>query len=139
MGVFVNGDGTEHALVDTIVQATDNQARGVCGILDIGGLAGLLTRAEVMISNDTGPLHLARAVKCPTVGLYWCGNFISAGPVRLAHHQSLLSWTVACPECGTPCVGKVPFTNMCSHEVSFIQDIPVEGVIEAAEVARRRS
>ncbi len=41
-------------------------------------LAGLLERAAVLVSGDTGPLHLARALGTPAVGLF--------GPVPMARN-----------------------------------------------------
>ena len=33
-------------------------------------LAARFARASIYVGNDTGPLHLAGAVGCPTVGVY---------------------------------------------------------------------
>ncbi|WP_421656467.1 glycosyltransferase family 9 protein [Leptothermofonsia sp. ETS-13] len=45
-------------------------AQNACGKLSLNGLAGLCSRCLVIVSNDTGPLHLARAVGTATVGIY---------------------------------------------------------------------
>src|SRR5205807_1381925 len=71
--------------------------------LPLGGFAALLARAAVVVSNDTGPVHLAEAVGAPTVGLYWVGNLINGAPVDRARHRPLISWTIHCPECGEDC------------------------------------
>ena len=40
------------------------------GELAIGGLCALLARARLVVSNDSGPMHLAAALGTPTVGLF---------------------------------------------------------------------
>jgi heptosyltransferase-1 len=38
--------------------------------LDLGPLMALLRHAKFVVSADTGPLHLAAALRTPTVGLF---------------------------------------------------------------------
>ena len=45
----------------------------------------------VVVSNDTGPLHLAVAVGAPTVGIFWIGNLVNSGPLGRAR-RSVRSW-----------------------------------------------
>lgn len=75
--VVVSGTEPERALVEAVVNRMGVEAQNVCGRLSLGGLAGLLSRCRVVVSNDSGPLHLAAAVGAATVGIYWCGNLIT--------------------------------------------------------------
>jgi ADP-heptose:LPS heptosyltransferase len=108
------------------------------GKLDVGGLAALYQRCALVVSNDTGPRHLAEAVGTPTVGLFWCGNAINAGPATRGAHRVLLSWTLHCPVCGADCTRDLyPHRpgNGCPHRCSFLTDIPVtEAVTESIEL-----
>jgi ADP-heptose:LPS heptosyltransferase len=90
-------------------------------------LAGLLGRASVVVTNDSGPLHLANAVGAATVGVYWCGNLINAGPATVARHRAIASWRLLCPECGADCMAEG-----CAHDASFVADVPVRDVADAA-------
>lgn len=45
-------------------------ALDLAGQTDIPTLAAVLARAAVVVSNDSGPMHLARAVGAPTVGIF---------------------------------------------------------------------
>jgi len=40
------------------------------GRLDYKGLAGLFSRAELFFTHDSGPLHIAAAMGCPTVSIF---------------------------------------------------------------------
>lgn len=46
------------------------QAFSLCDRLDLGGLAAVLQRACLLISVDTGVLHLASALERPVIGLH---------------------------------------------------------------------
>jgi ADP-heptose:LPS heptosyltransferase len=79
-----------------------------------------------MVANDTGPLHLAAAVGAATVGVFWCGNMINAGPVTRSRHRPAISWRLECPVCGTNCI-----TGSCEHDESFVAGVPVAEVRSA--------
>ncbi|WP_420497454.1 glycosyltransferase family 9 protein [Parafrankia sp. FMc2] len=72
------------------------------GRLGPSGLVGLLAAADVMIGNDSGLRHLAGAVGTPTVGVFWCGDVINAGPLDRGRHRVIASFRTTCPRCGAP-------------------------------------
>jgi ADP-heptose:LPS heptosyltransferase len=128
--VIVTGNQAEVDLAEGVVQAMSAPALNLAGKLSLGGLAGLLSRSKVVISNDSGPLHLARAVGAATVGIYWCGNMINAGPVTRARHRTAVSWRLECPVCGLNCT-----RSSCGHSESFVADVTdVEVRISAMEL-----
>lgn len=59
--IAISGTGTEAALAQEIIGHMRHGALDLTGGLSLPALCGLLERAVMMISNDTGPLHLARA------------------------------------------------------------------------------
>jgi ADP-heptose:LPS heptosyltransferase len=99
-------------------------ALDLAGGLTLHGLTGLLADAAVVISNDTGPLHLAAAVGAPTVGIYWCGNVINAGPFSRARQRPVLSWRLNCSTCGANTMG-----DGCKHRSSFVDLAATDEVI----------
>lgn len=125
--VAVTGTGPERALVDGVLGAMCAPARDLCDVLTLGGLAGLLAEAAVVVSNDSGPLHLAEAVGCPTVGIFWAYNLTNGAPLARARHRPLCSFRMDCPECGTHIE-----RNFCPHEVSFVADVAPERVAAVA-------
>ena len=126
--VVVTGDDRDDvALAKAIVEAMTKPARSVAGGLSLGGLAGVLERATVAVSNDSGPLHVARAVGAATVGIYWCGNAFNGGPPSAHLHRAAISWQVHCPRCGVDCIH-----DACEHSDSFVDAVPVDEVVDAA-------
>jgi ADP-heptose:LPS heptosyltransferase len=97
------------------------------GQLSLGATTGVLERACVLIGNDSGPRHLAAAVGTATVGVYWCGNLVNAGPLTRTRHRVGVSFRSACPECGAD-----QGAARCPHDPSFVADVPVEQVRAAA-------
>lgn len=90
--------------------------RSVAGQVSIGGLVGLLATCDVMVGNDSGPRHLAEAVGTPTVGIYWIGNTVMAGPFGRAEHRIHNGWATHCPVCGND-VTQLGWTAQdCGHQ-----------------------
>ncbi len=121
--VAVVGVEEDRALISGIVDAMEHDAFDLCARLSLGGLAGLLGRCGVVVSNDSGPLHLAGAAGAATVGIYWGPNFLTAGPPNRARHRPALSWRSSCPVCGATL-----FDHDCGHAVSVVADVPTEEV-----------
>jgi ADP-heptose:LPS heptosyltransferase len=132
--VLVGGPG-DAAVSAEVRDAAEGPVPDLTGRTDLGALAAVLERCAVVVANDSGPLHLARAVGTATVGLYWCGNAINAAPATRTRHRPLLSWTVHCPECGVDCsTAGHPHRpgDGCGHRPSFLGQIPVAEVGEEA-------
>ena len=121
--VAVVGVEEDRALISGIVDAMEHEAFDLCGRLSLKGLAGLLSRCKVAVSNDSGPLHLAGAMGAATVGIYWGPNLINAGPPYRARHRPAVSWRSSCPVCGATL-----FDSDCGHAVSVVADVPVNEV-----------
>jgi ADP-heptose:LPS heptosyltransferase len=132
--VVFTGSSEDRHVVEDIIASMKYTAINTCGEISLGGLTALLSKAALVIGADTGPLHLARAVNTPTVGIYWAPNLINWAPVTRSIHRPVVSWQMNCPYCGIIPNDPYPFeprTN-CDHAVSFVRDITVEQVLEAA-------
>jgi ADP-heptose:LPS heptosyltransferase len=134
--VLVIGDRGEAWLAEAVVSAavgrsSRNGSAGsgsggvtsVAGRLGLGELAALLSRADAVLANDSGPRHLAQALGVPTVGIYWAGNALTAGPLGRGRHRVHLSWVTRCPTCGVD-VTQVGWTApRCPHEESLVDGV----------------
>lgn len=133
--IAVNGTAEEAPLVRRVIRALHAPAIDLSGKLDLGGLCGLIERAACVVSNDTGPLHLALALGTPGVGIFWLTNLVDGAPLRPSLLRAALSLRQECPVCGLP-----NLRQRCSHDVSFVADVPVEQVVHMAqEVLEGRS
>jgi ADP-heptose:LPS heptosyltransferase len=80
--VLLIGSPPERAYVASVVELVRGgesaRVRNLAGALSLGGLLALLERARCLITNDTGPMHMAWALSTPVVCLF--------GPVDPAHY-----------------------------------------------------
>ncbi|HOG46939.1 MAG TPA: glycosyltransferase family 9 protein [Anaerolineae bacterium] len=93
--------------------------------LDLGMMAALLSGAALLVSNDTGPAHMAYALDTPAVIVFWCGNVITAGPLKRERFRPVLSWTLTCPICGT--------AGRCACPASWVAGASLEEVLAEAD------
>ena len=70
----------ERTLGETIECSIKNQLVNLIGKLSLPKLIALLKRADVVLTPDSGPAHLANAVGTPVIGLHACTWPRRSGP-----------------------------------------------------------
>ena len=70
----MTGDADEAALANAIAHSAKLPDRSLAGRLSLGELAALLEAAPLLLSGNTGPVHLAAAVGTPVADLYALTN-----------------------------------------------------------------
>jgi lipopolysaccharide heptosyltransferase II len=68
--VVFTGTRPELSLVETIRQSMNAESTSLVGRLNLEELGALLSFAALLISNNTGPAHMAAATGTPVVSLY---------------------------------------------------------------------
>ena len=68
--ILVTGAGGEEQKALQVVAATKGKAFSLAGRLSLQELCAIIKRADLFVSNSTGPLHIAVAVGTPVVGLF---------------------------------------------------------------------
>ncbi len=121
--VVLIGSRNEAGLTAAVRDAMRSPVTDLAGRLSLGATTALLARCRVLVGNDSGPRHLAAAVGTATVGVFWCGNLINAGPLTRSRHRVGVSFRTSCPVCAADQAG-----GRCPHDVSFVADVPVEDV-----------
>ncbi len=81
---------------------------------DLGALIGVLASADLIISNDTGPMHVGAALGRPTIALFGASDpVVSApggpGPKQVVYDPEPCSpcFLRTCPVPGHPCLTKI--------------------------------
>ena len=140
--VLVIGDHSEKELAEAVVEhavgrgAAGNppqarpQVETLAGQLGLGELAALLADCSVVVANDSGPRHLAQALGAPTVGVFWTGNAINAGPLGRSLHRIHLGWTTRCGVCGVDMTQVGWTAPRCPHDESTVEAVAPEAVYE---------
>jgi lipopolysaccharide heptosyltransferase II len=88
--LVVTGSPAERAYVESVVEASRIGSRitNLAGRIDIAELVALLGHADVVVTNDSGPLHIAAAAGAPTVALFGPETPTLYGPLRSREGQS---------------------------------------------------
>jgi lipopolysaccharide heptosyltransferase I len=77
--LFVGGRD-EVPLARAVAERLTGAVRDLTGRTTLPQLAALLARVDLMVANDTGPLHLAAALGRPVVAPYTCTKVLLNGP-----------------------------------------------------------
>jgi hypothetical protein len=100
-------------------------------IPSLGDLAVLLTRASLVLSNDTGPGHLAGALSIPTITAFLPGGIYSkeVWASSLWHHGVTLE--------PSPFTTEAIESAVIRDDTAIINRIPPESIVEAALASLR--
>ena len=120
--VFLTGSASEAALAESVcAEAAHPAVRSMAGQLPLGAMGALIERASLIISNNSGPVHLAAALGTPVVDLYALTN-PQHGPWQVPHRT--LFADVPCRYC---------YKSVCPEgHHRCLRDVTVEQVLLAA-------
>lgn len=95
--VFVTGSEAEREVVEDVCRnAGSSGVVPLAGVLPLGEFAALLESADLLVSNNSGPVHIAAALGTPVVDLYALTN-PQHTPWQVPHHT--LFQDVPCRYC----------------------------------------
>lgn len=77
--VFV-GDKSDAGFVADIQKQFKGHSVNLCGVLSLVQVGEVMNRAEVVITNDTGPMHLASYLNKPIIALFGPTSHLKYGP-----------------------------------------------------------
>jgi len=119
--VVFSGSAADKTAITAIASTMKSQAVDLCGKTDLITLAALLENARLMVTTDTGPMHIAAAVKTPTVALFGPTAPWRTGPFGKQH--KVVRAQINCSPC---------FKRHCSDKTRCMRDISVAQVLSAA-------
>lgn len=98
-GVVILGGAGEredaHALANRLAElGAASAVRDLAGQTTLKQLAAVLQRVDAVVSNDSGPMHLAAGLGKPTLGIFTCTDPVRSGPAGDRHE--VVSTSVAC-------------------------------------------
>ncbi len=123
--IVLTGSAKEVPFVGSLMQTTGANANVIdaSGRLNLSDLIALIDASTLMVTNDTGPMHLAFALKKKTVSLW--------GPVSPRQYgEDKRSYTIYKNAYCSPCTHDFLFPP-CKGDNSCMKLIGVENVFEA--------
>ncbi|QBD78334.1 glycosyltransferase family 9 protein [Ktedonosporobacter rubrisoli] len=97
--IILTGSQDDGEIAHEVKYYMRSSAIDVSGKTSLGGLAALLSKLDLFISNDTGPGHLAVAVDCPSITLFGPADYRRWAPLDQARHP-VVRHPVPCSPCG---------------------------------------
>jgi lipopolysaccharide heptosyltransferase II len=121
--VVMIGGPDERADVAAVSGMMKTPAINLAGSTTVGLLPALLSKASLLITNDSGPMHIAAAAGTPVVALFGPTSAVLTGPYGAGHR--VLTGQVPCSPC---------FSRVCRHspEMECLHLIKPNNVAEAA-------
>lgn len=120
--VVVIGSSDEQCDAIQLRALTKSPFIDLIGAIPLGCLPALLSKAAAMITNDSGPMHIAAALGIPVVAMFGPTSAIRTGPYGAGHR--VLTRQLPCSPC---------FSRVCRHspKMECLHLIKPNDVVEA--------
>ncbi|MEZ5315350.1 MAG: lipopolysaccharide heptosyltransferase II [Chlamydiales bacterium] len=117
--VICFGDQGNTSFVDKICDNISPQVINLAGMTSLRELMALIKKCTVFLTNDSGPMHIAAALKTPLLALFGSTNEMVTGPY---HHGEVIHKHVDCSPC---------YKRTCPIDFRCMKQINVEEVYQA--------
>ncbi len=78
----LTGGKEDQAMAEQIIFASEQEVNNLVGLTSLKQLTSVLSAAEIVVTCDTGPMHLAVALDRPVVALFGPSDHRRTGPFR---------------------------------------------------------
>jgi lipopolysaccharide heptosyltransferase II len=129
--LFLVGDMAESPLLEGIAALIPSgrslvQPPG----MSLREMAAVLERCHLFVGNDSGPMHVAAALRVPTIGLFGPGDPERTAPLAAPGRLTVISRRYPCSPCRQDFFRECPAAP--SGKPFCLEEIAVEEVAEAA-------
>ena len=121
--IYIMGSSGEHSPGAEMEKALSGRVINLVGKTTLPQMAGLLREMDLVIANDSGPMHLAAVMGTPVLAMYGPSDPVRTGPPPGSRHR-ILRGKLKCQ----PCFSK----NCRFRDGSCMLTITPESVINAA-------
>lgn len=117
--VMLFGSNREKAIIEDIISRTRSKPINLCGKFNIAELAAMMKKCDVVVTNDSGPMHLAGAVGTRLVAIFGSTSPKATSP---SGKYEIIWKNVDCSPC---------FKRQCRQDFKCMTSILAEEVYEA--------
>ena len=121
------GDPATFSLVKEICQGLSERVINLAGVTTLRELACLIKDCDVLVTNDSGPMHIGAAFGVPLVALFGSTDEEWTGPY--GQKEGVINKHVSCSPC---------FKRVCPIDFRCMTQISVEEVAEKVQMQLRR-
>lgn len=119
--IVIFGSARDRRTAEEVAAKMDQPTVMLAGRTTLGELMGLLEECSLLITNDSGPMHLAAALDVPQLAIFGSTSETATGP--LSRRATVLKHPVDCSPC---------FLRQCPTDFRCMERISVEQVLEEA-------
>jgi heptosyltransferase-2 len=119
--VLIFGSPAERPLAEEIARAMKHTPVILAGGTSLRQLMALLAQCHLVVSNDSGPMHLAAALGLPVLAIFGSTDERATGPV--GRRARVIRHPVACSPCGL---------RECPIDLRCMKGVTVEDVSKSA-------
>jgi 3-deoxy-D-manno-octulosonic-acid transferase/heptosyltransferase-1 len=116
--IIFTGSGQDRTSIDKITETMQDKPLNLAGQTSLKELAYLYSKCLLLVTTDTGPMHIAAAMGCPVVALFGPTAPWRTGPYGKGH--TVIRDEIECSPC---------FNKKCDH-VNCMRNITVDKVFE---------
>lgn len=118
--IILTGSPSEASLCRAIASGIGTGTLVSAAVLPLKLLPMLMRRSSVLVTGDTGPMHLAVAMETPVVALFAVSDFRRSGPAYdLERHVVIQKWRTC-----DPCLSKrCPYPEPLCMENIFVDEV----------------
>lgn len=121
------GDQASSSLVKEICQGLPPRVINLAGLTSLRELAALIKLCNVLLTNDSGPMHIAAALGTPLVALFGSTNEVTTGPYKTG---TVIHKHVSCSPC---------YQRTCPIDFRCMKQIETNEVIAEIEKKLREN
>lgn len=125
--VVIVGTGSDRPLGEAVAARMTRPARVVCGDTTLPDLVAILDGAEILVTNDSGTMHVAAALGTPLVAVFGPTDWRETAPVGARHR--LVREPVHCAPC---MLRDCPIDHRCMKAVSAARVLGAAGEVLAS-------
>jgi heptosyltransferase-1 len=119
--IVFTGSRQDRVEIDKIMQRMNKKPANLAGQTSLKELAYLYSKCRLLVTTDTGPMHIAAAMGCPVVALFGPTAPWRTGPYGDGHR--VIREEIECSPC---------FKKTCDH-LSCMKNITVDKVFETVK------
>jgi lipopolysaccharide heptosyltransferase I len=119
---IVTGSRADEQIVKEVMRFSNGKGTNFCGKTDLKELTALIAGAKAVVSNDSGPMHIAAALGAPVIALFGPTDPYKTGPygwseIRTEQEKKNLKVIRASIPC-SPCFKKKCKNLLCMRGIS---------------------
>ncbi|MEK6529069.1 MAG: glycosyltransferase family 9 protein, partial [Nitrospirota bacterium] len=113
------GSSADKDVAQEVIGSSSGSIINLCGKTNLKELVALIAGAKVVVSNDSGPMHIAAALGVPVIALFGPTDPVKTGPYGWQGNKNLkvIRTSISC----SPCFKKKCKEPLCMKNISVEQ------------------